>query len=99
MGIFSRIFGGKRKSKVKELLEKGAIIIDVRNPGEFQRGHIKGSKNIPLQEIKSAMGKIKELEKPIIVCCASGVRSAQAKTILLRAGLEVENGGGWRSLK
>lgn len=99
MGILSNLFGGGRQERVKDLLEKGAIIIDVRTPGEFQRAHNKGSQNIPLPELKGKISKIKAMNKPVVVCCASGVRSGQAKTMLEREGITVENAGGWRALQ
>lgn len=99
MGIFSKLFGGGRKERVIQLLVEGAVIVDVRTPGEFKGGHIEGSKNIPLPSLQANIAKIKALKKPIVVCCASGVRSAQAKGILEKAGIQVENGGAWRSLR
>lgn len=99
MGIISKLFGGGRQERVEELLAKGAVIIDVRNPGEFKNGRIEGSKNIPLQQFRGEVEAIKSWKKPIVVCCASGVRSAQAKAILDKEGVEVENAGGWRSLR
>lgn len=98
MGILSKLFGGDRKNRVQSLIEEGAIIIDVRNPGEFSSGHYKGSRNIPLQEFGKHVDKIKKENKPVVVCCASGMRSAQAKSMLEKAGVQVENAGGWRSL-
>lgn len=89
---------GKSES-VKEFMDKGAVIIDVRTPGEFQGGHIKGSKNIPLNSIGNQMDSIKKLNKPVIACCASGMRSAQATSILKSNGIEAMNGGGWSSLQ
>jgi phage shock protein E len=81
-----------------ELMAKGAQIIDVRSPGEYAGGHIKGSKNIPLQSLSNSLGKLNK-EKPVITCCASGMRSASAKSILQSNGFkEVYNGGGWSSL-
>lgn len=83
----------------KELVKSGAQIIDVRTPGEFQSGHIKGSKNIPLQNLQNGMKKI-DKNKPVITCCASGVRSGSAKRMLQSNGFnEVYNGGGWMSLR
>jgi phage shock protein E len=82
-----------------ELLERGAIIIDVRTPQEFDNGHIKGSKNIPLNLVKGELGKIKSWDKPIITVCQSGGRSNAAKSLLKAAGVEVYNGGGWMGLK
>lgn len=99
MGLLSKLFGGGRKERVAQLMVEGALIIDVRTPGEFKGGNIKGSKNIPLPELRSNIAKIKALKKPIVVCCASGIRSAQAKTILEKEGIKVENGGAWRSLQ
>ena len=81
-----------------ELKIKGAQIIDVRSKGEYESGHIKGSVNIPLQSLSSQLSKIKK-DKPVITCCASGMRSSSAKSILESNGYkEVYNGGGWSSL-
>jgi phage shock protein E len=99
MGLLSMLgFGGKSEN-IKDFIEKGAVIIDVRTPGEFQGGHIKGSKNIPLNTIGNQIESIKKLNKPVITCCASGMRSAQATSILKSNGIEAMNGGGWSSLK
>ena len=99
MGLLSMLgFGGKSES-VKDFMDKGAVIIDVRTVGEFREGHIKGSKNIPLDTISSKVNEIKRLEKPVIVCCRSGMRSAQAASILKNSGIDVMNGGGWQSLE
>jgi len=91
-------FGGKSEN-IKDFIEKGAVIIDVRTPGEFQGGHIKGSKNIPLNTLGNQIESIKKLNKPVIACCASGMRSAQATSILKSNGIEALNGGGWSSLQ
>lgn len=99
MGLLSMLgFGGKSES-VKEFMEKGAVVIDVRTPVEFQGGHIKGSKNIPLNVISSKINDIKKMNKPVIACCASGMRSAQATSILKSNGIDAMNGGGWSSLE
>lgn len=82
----------------QELINKGAQIVDVRTRGEFSSGHIKGSINIPLNELSVHAKKLKQ-NKPIIVCCASGMRSASAKSTLSSMGFtDVYNGGGWASL-
>ena len=87
------------KVDLKELMKKGAQIIDVRTKDEFQGGHIRGSVNIPLQNLNGNLSKIKK-DKPVITCCASGMRSASAKSILKSNGFtEVHNGGGWMSLQ
>ncbi|MBK7129092.1 MAG: rhodanese-like domain-containing protein [Crocinitomicaceae bacterium] len=98
MGLFGNLFGGQSQKNVKEMLANGAVIIDVRTPQEFQGGNVKGSKNIPLDRIENEVKKIKAMNKPVVVCCASGMRSGQAKSILQRHGIEVENAGSWHSL-
>lgn len=90
---------GLEKTDFAELKKNGAIILDVRSKGEFQGGHIKGSINIPVNELSHNLSKLKDKNKAIITCCASGMRSASAKTILQKAGYTaVYNGGGWINL-
>jgi rhodanese-related sulfurtransferase len=97
MGLFSSIFG--KSADFAQLVKDGAVILDVRTPVEYAGGHIEGSKNIPLQSIQQNLSKIPK-DKVIITCCASGMRSGSAKSILLSNGFkEVHNGGGWMSLK
>lgn len=98
MSFFKKLFGIGPKVDFKELIKNGGQIIDVRTKQEFQGGHIKGSVNIPLNELSSQIGKLKK-DKPVITCCASGMRSASAKSTLKAKGFsEVHNGGGWMSL-
>jgi len=96
MGFMDMLFGGGTDNgRVQEMLNDGAVIIDVRTPGEFQGGHVVGSKNIPLQEVGSKVKKLKKLNKPIVLCCASGSRSGHAVSILKPLGIDCENGGSW----
>ena len=76
----------------------GAVIIDVRTKGEFASGHIKGSINIPLDTVASKANTL-DKNKVIITCCASGMRSASAASMLKSKGFETYNGGGWSSLQ
>ena len=100
INIFKKIFGLENQVEYSELIKKGAIILDVRTKGEFSGGHIKGSLNIPLDQLTDRLLEIKKQNKPIITCCASGMRSASAKRILKSNGFtEVHNGGGWNSLQ
>jgi rhodanese-related sulfurtransferase len=94
-----KIFGIGPATDFKALMQQGAQIIDVRTAGEYAGGHIKGSINLPLQQLSSQMGKLKDKNQILITCCASGMRSASAKSILKQAGYQqVYNGGGWYSL-
>lgn len=99
MGLFDFLFG-KRKQEVLEAIERGAHIIDVRTPQEFKYGNVDGSVNIPLERLnESAIKKLKKLNAPLVVCCASGMRSASAKGMLVQGGItEVHNAGGWHKL-
>ena len=93
-----KIFGFGPSVDYKELMKNGATVIDVRTKAEYQQGHIKGSVNIPLNNLSNHYAKLNK-SKPVITCCASGMRSAQAKSILKANGFtEVHNGGGWTSL-
>ena len=81
------------------LVKQGAVILDVRSKGEYQNGHIKGSINISVDTLANNLGKLKK-DKPIITCCASGMRSASAKSLLKSKGFtEVHNGGSWMTLQ
>lgn len=92
-------FFGFGKSKIKEALKNGATIIDVRTAHEYDRGKVPGSINIPLDRISVSIERIRDMKKHVIVCCESGVRSANAKKILSAAGIEeVYNGGSWETV-
>ncbi|MFZ1528942.1 MAG: rhodanese-like domain-containing protein [Ferruginibacter sp.] len=80
-------------------MEKSVTIVDVRTPGEFAAGNIQGSINIPLNEIPSRMSEFKKMAQPLILCCASGARSANATAYLNQNGIRCENGGGWLVLQ
>ncbi|UKN01862.1 rhodanese-like domain-containing protein [Paracrocinitomix mangrovi] len=94
MGLLGSLLG-RGSGAAAELLKDGAVIIDVRTPGEFQGGHVKGAKNIPLQEIQKRENEIMNIGKPVVFCCASGGRSGQATSYFKSKGLNCENGGGW----
>lgn len=89
---------GGSKTDYKALLSKGAVIIDVRTPGEFADGNIKSSRNIPINILKNKTAELKRIGKPVITVCASGARSGMAKSLLQMEGIEAYNGGSWGSL-
>jgi phage shock protein E len=99
MSFFKKLLGLAPAADYKQLLKEGAVIVDVRTKGEYQSGHIKGSLNIPVDSLSNNVSKLKK-DKPVITCCASGMRSASAKSILKSNGFEqVYNGGSWNSLQ
>ena len=79
----------------KFIKEKKGTIVDVRTPAEFMGGNVKGSINIPLQEIPKRMEELKNLKPPLILCCASGGRSGQAHGYLAHQGIDCVNAGSW----
>ena len=97
MGFLEFIFGAKKR-QVENYLKKGALILDVRTQKEWDKGHIKNTLHIPLNELNNRVNEVKQLNKPIIVCCESGVRSAKAAKFLNLNNIDATNGGGWVSL-
>ncbi|WP_425391196.1 rhodanese-like domain-containing protein [Ekhidna sp.] len=92
LGLFNK------SKKIKQFVGEGATVIDVRTKTEFEGGHLRTSKNIPLDSLPSHMGQLDKTQ-PIITCCASGIRSGQAKRMLKANGFKALNGGGWMSLE
>lgn len=95
----AELLGFGPKPDYAALVRGGAIILDVRSKGEYASGHINNSINIPVDVLSSNISKLKDKNTTIITCCASGMRSASAKSILKANGFsDVHNGGGWSSL-
>jgi len=79
--------------------EKSGTIVDVRSTLEFRGGSVAGSINIPLQEIQQRLTEIKQLKTPLVLCCASGGRSAMAADFLSAQGIVCINGGSWMNVQ
>ena len=99
INTIKKLLGFGAKVDFADLVKQGAIILDVRSKGEYNGGHIKGSKNIPVNIIQREVASIKKMGKPVITVCQSGARSGMAKGILKGAGIEVYNGGSWFGLR
>lgn len=86
----SRVSGDEARRLVRD---EGAILVDVRTEAEFASGHAEGAFNVPLQELT---GRVRELpqDRPVVVYCRSGGRSASAATLLGRHGYRVFDAGG-----
>lgn len=81
--------------RLKQLIDDGALVVDVRTPGEFAAGHVEGAVNIPLDEIVDRTEELGDGTTPVILYCNSGNRSGQAIVRLHRKGLtNLTNGGG-----
>ncbi len=99
INTIKNLLGLGPKIDFAELVRQGAVIVDVRTKGEYQGGHIRGSLNIPVDVLGKHLDKLSDKNKPVITCCASGMRSASAKGILKEKGYtNVYNGGSWSSL-
>jgi phage shock protein E len=91
---------GAERTAIKEKIQQGALVIDVRTPSEFSAGHYPGALNIPLQDLDGRLGELGDRKRSVIVYCASGMRSAQAAKRLAAANFkDVINAGGLSSLE
>ena len=98
MSFLSNLFGNKNTVNLKDIIDQGAFLVDVREKTEFAGGSAKGAVNIPLGTIQNQLQQFKGKQN-IIVFCRSGARSGQAKSILESNGItNVYNGGTWNNI-
>ena len=83
--ILERRFKQEHFSKVRELLEAGECIIDIREKGEYAEGHLKGVPNIPLSELRERVNEIPK-DRTVYLQCRSGQRSYNACLLLQNLG-------------
>ncbi len=82
-------------NKVKQKITEGALVVDVRTPQEFQVTHFPGAVNIPVDQVEMRLVEFGTKDRSIVVYCASGGRSASAKSVLESMGFkDVINAGG-----
>ena len=97
--FLQNLFAPKDNPALREALNAGALLVDVRTSAEFAGGSVPGAVNIPLDQIPSQLNKFK-VKKPVVVFCRSGNRSGSAKSILAQKGITgVINGGTWQTVK
>jgi phage shock protein E len=97
--FLKNLFGFGERVNLGELIAEGATIIDVRTISEYKNGHLSNSINLPLDILSNKLSTL-DNNKTIITCCASGMRSASAKSLLKSYGFtNVHNGGSWTSLR
>jgi rhodanese-related sulfurtransferase len=83
---------------VKELIDAGAVVIDVREEGEYAEGHVPGAVNVPIRTLAQNLDKI-PADQPVLVYCASGHRAGMALSSLQALGYDNVRSfpGGWRA--
>jgi phage shock protein E len=82
-------------ARARELVSHGAILLDVRGPEEFAAGHLEGARNIPVQDLLKRLDELGSRDRPVVVYCRSGRRSAVARSLLTACGFaQVDDVGG-----
>jgi phage shock protein E len=85
--ILTRVFGQVSEARARELVQCGALLLDVRTPEEFRSGHLRGAVNVPSQEVGQRIVSLApDKSSPVLVYCLSGGRSGIAKSNLRRLG-------------
>ncbi len=81
---------GVNPSEAVQLMNREkAVVVDVCSAEEFATGHVAGAKNIPLGELEAKLpGAVKNKQTPVILVCASGVRSSRAVGVAKKLGFE-----------
>lgn len=93
MSLFGKLFAGRPKAKplqARELIDQGAILLDVREDNEWRAGHAPGARHIPLGRLPHRLRDLPP-QRMIITVCRSGARSARAAALLASEGREVVN--------
>jgi phage shock protein E len=90
MSFFSSLFGGGAPTTIdgaaaRKLVAEGALLLDVRTPGEFAGGHVPGAQNVPVETLPGGAASLPK-DKPVVVYCRSGARSARARGLLEQSG-------------
>lgn len=96
---FFGLFGGHNMTdKIKDYKARGAMIIDVRTPMEYEQGHAPNSELIQMHEIAERVEEIKARNKPVILVCRTGSRAASVEAFYRRHGIDAINGGPWQAV-
>jgi rhodanese-related sulfurtransferase len=84
--LFRQQSGGVASERAAQIIHQGGLLLDVRTPSEFAAAHLDGAINIPVYELAARAKELGSTERPVVVYCQSGSRSAAATTLLNRAG-------------
>lgn len=83
-----------------QLVQEGAIILDVRPESDFNKEHIHGALNIPIENLRTNLHQLARKDVPVIACCADGSKSWYAKNFLDASGYrKVYDAGSWIKLR
>ncbi len=85
---FAGRLSAEETEQIRQAVSDGAVLVDVRTPTEFQRGHLDGAMNIPLNELMKGAGQVGKRNRPVVVYCRSGARSGMAVSYLRQAGFQ-----------
>ncbi len=100
MKSLKKLFGFGPQINYAQLIQGGAVVLDVRTPNEFELGHIPGAINIPIEKLRENMHQLANKQKAIIACCTNGAKSWYAKNLLDSVGFEhVYDAGSWSKLQ
>lgn len=99
--FLKKLFGTRYSSvgpqEAASLLASGAVLLDVREPGEWRAGHAPRARHIPLGQLPARLSEL-PADRPVVTVCRSGARSRQAAALLARDGRQVHNlAGGMRA--
>ena len=90
MGFFTRTPKTDPANVAERIAQRGVVVVDVRQPAEWRRGHIRGSVNLPLPQLARRIERLPR-DRPIVTVCATGHRSAAAARALNRSGFVAES--------
>ncbi|HEY0708659.1 MAG TPA: rhodanese-like domain-containing protein [Polyangia bacterium] len=92
--VGSSVPGKVSGPEARQLVEGGALLLDVRTPEEFAARHVPGALNIPVQVLSQRLAEVGSKEREVVVYCQAGGRSARAAAELRQAGFKVHDLGG-----
>ena len=95
--LLARPYGRVTAAQAAALMGRGAILVDVRDLGEWRAGHAPRARHIPLAQLAERQREL-PAGRPVVTVCRSGARSARAAALLARQGGQVSNlAGGMRA--
>jgi phage shock protein E len=99
--VLFKVYLGRRSPEqitaMREAVAAGALLLDVRSPGEFSGHHLDGALNIPVGQLRDRLDELGGAGRTLVVYCASGVRSKAAAQVLVASGFkDVRDLGSWR---